>query len=109
MSLEFSLVYRLADLHSDRESNAFKQLLLAWKSFYFNRLENISIEDKNDFDKTVNSIYFILENRIANLFKKQVLLRLLDFIILFLVRWLEYKIKIASNNNLISCEAVNIS
>ena len=28
----------LTDLHGDRESNSFKQLFLAWKSFYFNRL-----------------------------------------------------------------------
>ncbi|MGK7938470.1 MAG: class I SAM-dependent methyltransferase [Xenococcaceae cyanobacterium] len=60
----------LADLHGDRESNSFKQLLLVWKSFYFNRLENISIEDKNKFDKAVNSIYLIPENRIASLLKE---------------------------------------
>ena len=35
----------------DRESTHFQQLLSAWKSFYFSRLENPSVEDEDNFKK----------------------------------------------------------
>ena len=57
----------LADLHGDRESASFQDLLSAWKSFYFNRLENVSIEVKTNFQKAINSIYFIPETKILSL------------------------------------------
>ena len=60
----------LADLHGDRESDSFKQLFLAWKSFYFNRLENTSLEDENKFNTAINSIHFISESKIISLLKE---------------------------------------
>lgn len=56
----------LADLHGDRESDAFQELLKNWKSFYFNRLENPSVEDEANFQKAINSIHFVSETRIIS-------------------------------------------
>lgn len=50
--------------------DSFEQLLLAWKSFYFNRLENISVEDEKNFEKAINSIHFVSESRIISLLKE---------------------------------------
>lgn len=59
----------LADLHGDRESGSFQDSLSAWKSFYFNRLGNISVEDEKNFQNAINSIYFIPETKITNLLR----------------------------------------
>ena len=57
----------LADLHGERESASFPDLLLAWKSFYFNRLEDVSVEVETNFQKAINSIHFIPETKILGL------------------------------------------
>ena len=65
--LRSGATFVLADLHGDRESTHFQQLLSAWKYFYFKRLGNPSVEDEDNFKKAINSIYFVSETRIFSL------------------------------------------
>jgi tRNA (cmo5U34)-methyltransferase len=60
----------LADLHGDRTSHSFQQLMSAWRFFRLQDLGDMSIEEfEADWQRVKNSIHFVSEARIIELLK----------------------------------------